>query len=229
MPKRNKREEFKKLFYSNLTSIDIQRKLDLNNNEYQELLQEVKQELGLPSSYRRKPHRYGKYEKDAYFIKKYDVDDFEIVAYAPTKEDAEVKLRLFDDGISLYEIDKATDEKMTELIRTDYFENNMIWSDILKKYQIPYHKFYELLGNLKESLGLPGTRTGKTTRYVYKHKRNGKYLVKKTIHGKSFNFGYYNDLNVAVKVRDSLEDISWNVARWKNEKERIVKEAENGC
>ncbi|MBQ6219989.1 MAG: hypothetical protein IJH63_00530 [Methanobrevibacter sp.] len=231
--KNNKREDFKKLFYSNLTSIDIQRKLDLNNYEYQELLQEVKKELGLPTSSRRKPHRYGKYVKNAYFIKKYDENgEFEIITYSPTSEDAEAKLRLIDDGISIYEIDKATDEKMMELIQNDYFTKNMIWSDILKKYQIPYHKFYELLANIKDNLGLSrDIRTTKNTRYVYKQKNNGKYLVKKSLHGKSFQFGYYNNLNVAVKVRDYLEDIQWNVNRWQNEKERIVKEAEieNGC
>ena len=57
----NKLEQLKKLFYSNYTSIDLQRKLNLSNNEYQKLLVEAKKELGLPSNYKRKPHRYGKY------------------------------------------------------------------------------------------------------------------------------------------------------------------------
>ena len=123
--------------------MEIQTKLNINNEEYKTLLLEVKKELGLPSSYRRTPHRYGKYVKNSYFIKKYNgSDDFEIITYAPTLEDAEDKLQLFDDGISVYKIEQATDEHMKELIKEDYFTKKLHWNDILKKYQIPYHKFY---------------------------------------------------------------------------------------
>ena len=69
MPKEEKRDELKKLFYSNLTSIELQKKLDLTHDDYSKLLSEVKKDLGLPSNYRRTPHRYGKYVKDSYFIK----------------------------------------------------------------------------------------------------------------------------------------------------------------
>lgn len=226
----NKLEQLKKLFYSNYTSIDLQRKLNLSNNEYQKLLVEAKKELGLPSNYKRKPHRYGKYVKNSYFIKKYtEGDDFEIITYAPTLEDAEEKLRLFDDGISVYAIEQATDEHMKELIQKDYFENNMLWSDMLKKYQIPYMKFYSLLNEIKQKLGLENIRTVKNGRYVYRHKKSNSYIVKKNIDGKTENFGYYKEYDVAVHVRDYLEDISWNRTKWLSEKEKVVKEAENGC
>ena len=123
------KEELKKLFYSNLTSTEIQSKLNINNDEYKTLLLEVKQELGLPSNYRRTPHRYGKYVKNSYFIKKYiGSDDFEIITYAPTREDAEDKLRLFDDGVSVYTIEQATDEHMKELIKHDYFNRKLHWN-----------------------------------------------------------------------------------------------------
>ena len=228
----DKKDQLKRLFYSNLTSIELQRKLDLTNNEYQQLLQEVKHDLGLPSSYRRTPHRYGKYVKDAYFIKKYDQNnnDFEVITYAPTIEDIENKQRLLDDGISLYVIEQATDENMNKLIKEDYFQKKLLWSDILRKYQIPYLKFYELLGEIKKELGIKDdVRTVKSTRYIYKYNRTGKYLIKKNVDGKSKGFGYYSTVDVAVKVRDYLESIHWNVTKWQKEKSKVVEQAQNGC
>ena len=229
MPKeKTKRDELKKLFYSNLTSIELQKKLNLTHEDYKQLLQEVKKDLGLPTNYRRTPHRYGKYVRDSYFIKKYENEDFEIITYAPTYEDAEIKLRLLDDGISVFKIDQATDEHMKELIVEDYYTKKMLWSDILKKYQIPYHKFYELLNEYKKDHGLENTRTTKDTRYIYTYKPNGKYLIRKNVQGKPRGFGYYKTIDIAVHVRDYLEGISWNLTKWKNEREKVVEEAENG-
>lgn len=228
-PKEDKKEELKRLFYSNLTSIDLQNRLKINNAEYLELLHEVKQELGLPSNYRRVPHRYGKYVKNAYFIKKYiDENDFEILAYSPTYEDAEIKLRLFDDGISFLEIDQATDEHMMELIEEDYFTKGETWNNIIQKYQMPYHKFYDLLKKVKKSRGLESNRTAEDMRYIYKYNKNGKFIVRKNLNGKPHGFGYYKTRDVAVRVRDYLETISWNLSKWQSEKEKVVREAENG-
>ncbi len=222
--------ELKKLFYSNLTAVELQRKLNISNEEYQKLLQDVKKELELPSSYRRTPHRYGKYVKDSYFIKQYNEDDFEVLTYAPTLEDAENKLRLFDDGISVFEIEQATDERMLELIHEDYFNKKLLWSDILRKYQMPYHKFYKLLNQLKKEHGLTdSTRTNRNRRYIYKYNRTGKYMIRKSLNGKFKAFGYYADVDVAVKVRDYLESIQWNIAKWQNEKDRVVEEAKDAC
>lgn len=229
MPKENKKDELKRLFYSNLTSVELQRRLDITNEEYKKLLHEVKNELGLPSNYRRTPHRYGKYVRDSYFIKKYSTkEDFEVISYAPTLEDAENKLQILDDGISVYEIEQATDEHMKNIIENEYYNNNMVWSDILRKYQITYPKFYSLLKEIKKEKGLEDTRTGKDTRYIYKYKRTGRYLIRKNIKGKPQGFGYYKTIDVAVHVRDYLEDISWNLTKWKNEREKVVEEAENG-
>lgn len=224
------KDQLKKLFYSNLTAIELQRKLNINNKEYQKILQEVKKDLGLPSSYRRTPHRYGKYVKDSYFIKKHIDEDFEVLIYSPTLEDVENKLQLFDDGISVFEIDHATDERMSELIHEDYFNKNMSWDKILKKYQIPYHKFYQLLNKLKKEHGLTDiTRSNSDERYVYKYHGNGKYMIRKTLNGKVKAFGYYPTVDIAVKVRDYLESIHWNIAKWQSEKEQVVEDIENGC
>ena len=232
MKKKKKKEQLKRLFYSNLTSTELQRKLNLSNKEYNELLLEVKKDLGLPSNYRRKPHRYGKYVKDSYFIKQYNslTKDYEVITYAPTLEDIEEKLRLIDDGVSIYKIEQATDEHMKELIHEDYFNKKMLWSDILKKYQIPYIKFYDLLGEIKEEKGIhKEVRTAKRTRYIYKYNRTGKYVIRKNVNGKNKGFGYYKSVDVAVKVRDYLESIQWNVAKWQIEKLKVVEEANNGC
>lgn len=223
------KNELKRLFYSNLTSMEIQLKLNINNEEYKTLLQEVKEELGLPSNYRRTPHRYGKYVKNSYFIKKYlGSDEFEIITYAPTHEDAEDKLRLFDDGISIYSIEQATDEHMKKLIQHDYFTKKLHWNDILKKYQMPYHKFYDLLNQIKSERGLINARTVNENRYIYKYNRNGKYFIRKNIKGKRKGFGYYDNLDVAVKVRDKLEEMSWNLTLWQTQRDKIIVEAEHG-
>ena len=115
-----------------------------------------------------------------------------------------------------------------KLIQEDYYDKNMVWSDILKKYQMPYHKFYELLNLIKSEKGLKDTRTAKDTRYIYKYNRTGRYLIRKNIQGKPKGFGYYPNLDVAVKVRDYLEKISWNNVKWQSEKEKVVERAENG-
>ena len=54
-------------------------------------------------------------------------------------------------------------------------------------------------------------------------------MIRKSLNGKFKAFGYYADVDVAVKVRDYLESIQWNIAKWQNEKDRVVEEAKDAC
>lgn len=221
------KNELKTLFYSNLSAVDLQKRLNLNHEEYLEILSEVKEELGLPSSFKRLPHMYNKYVPDAFFIKKSIGEDFEILAYTPTYHDAENKLCLFDDGISVLSIEQATEEHMMELIEEDYYEHHIYWNELLKKYQIGYHKFFDLLRKIKEKKGLKGTRTSNQERYIYKYNPTKKYYIKKTITGQQYIFGYYNTKNAAIRVRDYLEEHNWNKEKWDDEKEEVIKQLNN--
>ena len=53
-------------------------------------------------------------------------------------------------------------------------------------------------------------------------------IEKADIDWKNLGFGYYKTMDVAVRVRDYLETIAWNLSKWNSEKEKVVREAENG-
>ena len=216
MDKKQKKKEFKKLFYSTLNESEIKDVLGINYREYKELLLEVKTELGLPSSYRRQPKRYWKYSEESYYILKRMTDDVEIISYCPTKEIAEIKLRNLDkDEDADYEIGQATDENLLKLVREEYCDRHNNWEGIMQKLKLPYHKFYYLLNLLKKQLGKQGNSV-QDKRFIYKYAPTQKFVIKKYINGKYVIFGYYDDLDMAVKIRDYLESINWDVKVWNN-------------
>ncbi len=223
----SKKEDFKKLFYSDLTETEIKEVLGLNYKEYKELLLEVKKELGLPSSYRRKPKRYWKYNEDSYYILKRTDNDFEVVSYCPTKEIAEIKLNNMskEDNV-IYIIDKASDENLIELVKEEYLDKKQNWEMIIRKCKIPYHKFYYFLNKIKEENGKVDNAIG-DKRFVYKYAPTQKFIIKKYINGKYVNFGYYDDERTAVKVRDYLEKINWDINKWESNKYSVVGELVN--
>ena len=178
----NKKEEFKKLFYSNLTEAEIKEALDINYKEYKALLNQVKEELGLPTYYRRKPKRYWRYEEDAYYILERLDGDFKIISYCPTKEVAEIKVSNMVDGGD-YVIEKATDENLLKLIRYEYVNKKNNWEGIMKKCKLPYHKFYYLLKIVKLELGKKDNAVCEN-RFVYKYTPTKKYVIKKYLNGK---------------------------------------------
>lgn len=223
---KSKKEEFKKLFYSNLTEAEIKEVLNINYREYRQLLKEVKKELGLPSNYRRQPKRYWEYTEDSYYILKRDRnEDFEILCYCPTKELAEIKLsKLSLEEDCTYEINKANDKNLMNLIYTEYYINGNNWEGIIKKCKLPYHKFYDLLSIIKAESGNSNIILG-NKRFIYEYSPTKKFVVKKYVHGKYVNFGYYDDVDIAIHVRNYLESINWNFNLWKNNKTRVVGEA----
>lgn len=223
----SKKEDLKKLFYSNLTELEIKNILNLNYKEYRSLLLEVKQELGLPSSYKRKPKRYWKYNEESYYILKRSVDDFEILFYCPTEEIAKIKLdNMEKDEDCVYIIKKATDENLINLIEDEYLNKKSNWEQIIRKCRIPYHKFYYLLNIIKNRNG-KRYNAMREKRFVYKHPPTQKFVIKKYINGKYVSFGYYDDEESAFKVRDYLEKINWDIDKWESNKYCVVGELLN--
>ena len=94
----------------------------------------------------------------------------------------------------------------------------------MRKYKLPYHKFYALLNRVKEELGVSENRVTNSLKYIYNYNPT-KYVIKKTIDGKLNSYGYYDDINVAIYARDYLETIGWDKSKWEVEKERIIEEA----
>ena len=218
-------EDFKKLFYSDLTEAEIKEVLNINYKEYKQLLNQVKQELGLPTYYRRKPKRYWKYNSESYYILKKLDNDFEIISYCPTEEVAEVKVNNMNDDYE-YIIDKATDDNLLNLIRDEYVDKKNNWEGIMRKCKLPYHKFYYLLNIIKTELGKTDNAVCEN-RFVYKYTPTKKFVIKKYIDGRYVTFGYYDDEKSAYAIRNYLEEINWDIDLWNDNKSNVVGELLN--
>ena len=46
----------------------------------------------------------------------------------------------------------------------------------------------------------------------------------KNVDGEQLNFGYYTNIEDAIRIRDYLEKINWNCTVWNNHKIEIVEE-----
>lgn len=221
----SKKEEFKKLFYSNLTEAEIKELLNINYKEYRELLLETKKDLGLPSNYRRQPKRYWKYTDDSYYILQKNKDnEVEILGYCPTKEIAEIKLNNMElNEECVYEINEATNENLLPLIYEEYYLRRNNWEGIIKKLKLPYHRFYYLLNILKKELNVDSNIF--ENEFIYEYSPTKKFIVKKYVNGKYVNFGYFDDENTAKYVRDYLESINWDYNLWQSNKTQVVGES----
>ena len=223
-----KKKKLKKLFYTDLSAFEIQEKIGITNAEYTKLLIEVKEELGLPSNYKRKPSKFGKYSSDKYYIiqqtnknnKTYD----EILTYAPVKSYAENYLKKNKINPNKIKIDPANDKNMKKLIEKAYYHDKEKWDTIMLRLKLPYQDFYRLLNELKEEKGLTGTRTSSNQRYIYPYTQKKLWKIRKTKNGKTKDYGDYDDLNVAIKIRDYLETINWNTIQWEQNKDKIIEE-----
>lgn len=221
----DKKNELKKLFYSNLSSYEIQSRLSISQNEYNKLLSLVKQELGLPTNYKRIPSRMNEYSdgKYAIFYKHPQEDDWKIVSYSQTEEYAENLIEYYKEANHVdgdYWIEQATEEHMLDLIENDYFNNEQIWNNIMIKYKLSYHSFYKLLNKVKERKGLNGVRTGSNMRYIYFSHNN--WVIRKSVDGVQKDYGIFKDLDTAIRIRDYLESINWNYETWKKNKDGLV-------
>ena len=220
----NTKVELRKLFYSDLNETEIKRKLGLNQREYRQVLNEVKEELGLSTSYRRKPHRFGVYNENSYYIMRKDLrnNDFEILTYRPTLQSAKYELEnIIDDNVGYeYIIEQANDNNMKTIIHDEYFNKKNNWEVIMQKCKLPYHKFYELLNALKVEANRKGEKTLRDNRFIYRYNPTNKYVIRKSIDGVYKNFGYYESIESAKEMRDYLETVDWNVELYKKYREQ---------
>ena len=217
-------EELKKLFYTELSSYEIQELLQITPTEYNKLLIQTKKSLGLKSSYRRIPSKLLEYKENKYYIAHKTDDDFEIISYTPTMMIAEETLNYYKETnpLETYYIKQATKEHMLDLIEDAYFNKEQTWSTIMIKLKLSYSTFYELLNLVKKKKGTLGTRTGKRLRYIYP--ASNVWKIMKNVDGEQLNFGYYTNIEDAIRIRDYLEKINWNYTVWNNHKIEIVEE-----
>lgn len=211
----NLKNEFKKLFYTTKSASEIREELGLTYTEYNKLLRECKKDLGLPTSYKRNPLSFTKYSKYNYYILEYDIlkEMYKINCYRPSLECAKEKLNKIlmenDNGFIDYDIEKATDENLLQLINYEFYIKKNNWEDIMIRLQLPYHKFYDLLNILKSKKG-DKNKTNRKTRFIYKYSPS-KFVVKKNIQGRIVSFGYYDSHEDAMKIRDFLEENDWDI------------------
>lgn len=210
-----KKEKLKKLFYTQLSAFEIKQILEISNSEYILLLSIVKQELGLPTSFKRNPRSFNKYSKNSYYIaRKTENDEIEILSYAPSLDYAEEQLK----EIQANEkqeciIGQASDEHMKELISNDYYEKHQKWDVIMDKYKLPYHVFYKLLKEVKLEKNKFRSRTSDEMRYIYQYNNKALWEIRKTLNSKPKSYGVFNDLNLAINIRDYLESVNWNLQK----------------
>lgn len=225
---KNTKELFQKLFFSNLRNSEIKNRLGLSNEEYSKLVDETKKELGLPDNYRRTPNRYENYNKYSYYILEEDLEknDYRIILYRPTlKLCKEELLKIMNKKTSIhkeYSVEKASDDNLKRLISILYFDNYENWEDILIKLKLPYHKFYQLLNELKKDHKVRNNRTNRRNRFVYEFQPTQKYVIVKNINKERINFGYYDTEEIAIRVRDYLEENNWDMNLLNKNKDKII-------
>ena len=208
-----KKEKLEQLFFTPLNAFEIKNILGLTNTEYNKLLTIVKNDLGLPSSYKRNPRKFNKYSKNSYYIGKIinSENEIEIICYSPTKSGAEEKLNELKHTGDEFIIGKASDENMKKLISRDYYEKHQKWDKIMNKYKLPYHSFYKLLNEIKLERNNIHTRTTKTMRYIYQYNNKPLWEIRKSFNGKQKSYGVFNELDLAIIIRNYLESIDWNL------------------
>lgn len=213
--KEEKKEKIKKYFFTNMISTEIMAKVGLTYNEYNTLLKDVKKDLNLPDCYRRNPRKYGKYHKGCYMV--LDTEN-NLVDYFPTEE---IAIRNKDDGSLVL---KADDEELLNLLEND-FDKNISFEELMVKYKLPYHKALDLIKKMKNRKGISTNQNRVTNKYhhIYKYPPNNRLVIKKYIDGKMMNFGYYDDYDDALKMRDYLEEINWNHNIWLANRNNVLR------
>ena len=213
LSKDEKKEYIKKYFFSDKLSHELIEDLKLNYNEYNLLIREVKKELGLASSYRRNPKTFGKYHKGAYMV----VKDGMILGFYPTMEIA------IENGDDDCDVVIASDDELLNIIEKD-FDNNMSLDKLMIKYNLPYSKVLDLIKKMKNRKGMSSNqnRTNNKYHHIYRYPPNGKLTIKKFVDGKLISFGYYDNYDDALLMRDYLEKINWERNVWLANRKKIL-------
>ena len=213
----------KKLFYTNLTSKQLQGILDVGVNEFYKLLKITKRDLGLPEDYYRTPQSYDGYNRNSYLLQLIHEDGyFDIDGYYPLKDTVMKLKETYEEEYDLVNVMKASDETMINLLHLDFY-NNIDSNGLMEKYQLPYLQYYRLLNLVKETYNIKESKAGSNTRYIYEY--GNQYQIKKQLDHVQHYFGTYNNYNDAEKVRNYLEKHQWSI-NWEESKEEILKELE---
>lgn len=213
LSKEEKKEEIKKYFFTNMISTEIMDKIGISYNEYNNLLKDVKKELDLPECYRRNPRKYGQYHKGCYMI--LDKNN-NLVDYYPTRE-----IAIENKADDCYVL-KADDIELLNLLEDD-FDKDISFDELMVKYKLPYHKILELIKKMKNRKGLASNQNRVTNKYhhIYKYPPD-RLVIKKYMDGKLMTFGYYDNYDDAVKMRNYLEGINWNHSVWLANRNNVI-------
>lgn len=218
-----KKNLLKKLFFTKLTSEELKTVLEVDDTEFYNLLNSVKEELGLGKDYYRTPQSYDKYNPHAYFIELKKSDGEVIINGYYNNYDTALELKKeYETGNNYQDVEliQANDENMIRLLYHDY--DQLDSSSLMKKYQLPYQQYYRLLKKLKKTYNIKETRTTTSHRYIYEYQNL--FQIKKKVDKTQYYFGSYNSFETAKKVRDYLENHDWNIHEWEENKKVILDE-----
>lgn len=103
-------------------------------------------------------------------------------------------------------------EGFYEDFKEDYL-NAMPIKELMEKYDIGKTKCWNMGTKVRDELGLD--RKPKKEQLNYGHRfirksSNGRWQIFKTINGKKYYYGTYDDLDTAIKIRDRLISVNWD-------------------
>lgn len=119
--------------------------------------------------------------------------------------------------------------ELLENFEKEYIENKVPVKDLKIKYGLGPRTFSELIKDIKKrtgfsrktASGLRGRPNGKHYRYRESKKR---WVVSKTINGKTVYFGSFKTENGAKRMVEELKKINWDVSKKYEIREKVRKE-----
>lgn len=208
-------EQLKAYYYTTLSSYEIREIVGISTRTYNRLLKTVKKELGVDENSYRTPRVHNKYHNGCYMI--INTLKIQVHSYHPTLQQALLKNSEINNPD--YVVKKVTDEDILEMIKQEY-DKDYSWDQLQSKFKLPYNRLYEFIHIIKEELNsTKDYRLANPHRYIYKY--FDKVYIRKRIGDKNHFFGYYNNYEDAMKIRDYLESIEWDYGCWLTNKNYI--------
>ena len=203
-------EQLKVYYYTTLSSYEIREIVGISTQKYNKLLKTVKKELGVNENDYRTPRVHNKYHDGCYMI--INTLANQVHSYYPTLNSALLKNSEINNPDFI--VKKVTDDDMLEMIREEY-NKECSWDELQSKFKLPYNRLYGFIHSIKEELHLTKEyRVVNPHRYIYFYNRNGKVYIRKRLGNKNHFFGYYDNYDDAMKIRDYLESIGWDYDCW---------------
>lgn len=210
-------EQLKAYYYTTLSSWEIRDIIGISTTTYNRLLKKVKKELGLDENSYRTPRVHNKYHDGCYMI--INTLKMQVHSYHPTLQQALIKNSEINNQD--YVVKQVTDKDILEMIKQEY-DTDYSWDELQSKFKLPYNRLYGFIHSIKEeSYSTKEYRVVNPHRYIYSYNVNGKVYIRKRIGKKNHFFGYYDNYDDAMKIRDYLESIGWDYELWLNKKNYI--------